>query len=168
MEEFMSQAVEATHTATVAEAGTHDTHRTIGGLRALVPLALLMTAGLIMTAASVYVFLGEKKINVSPSLWMAALDLCRVVTGLYGIFAIVSVVTERRSGSRGGNTFGSVVCGAALIAAAVAGLGLVMVITGLGGITLLFAGGFVVVEALRVSHPEPRRTLGLRRGVSRS
>lgn len=159
----MSQALEATHTATVAEAGTHDTHRTIGGRRALVPLALLMIAGLIMTAASVYVFLGEKKIDVSPSLWMAALDLCRVVTGLFGIFVIVSVVTERRSGSRGGDTFRTLACGAALIAAAAAGLGLVIVVTGLGGITLMFAGGVVVVDALRVSHPGPRRTLGLRR-----
>jgi hypothetical protein len=126
-------------------------------------MALLMDVGLIMIAAPVYVFLGEKKIDVSPSLWSVALDLCRVVTGLFGIVAIVSVVTERRAGSRGGGTVGSVACGAALIAAAVAGLGIVIVLTGLAGVALLYVAGAVVIDAFRASHPKPRRTLGLRR-----
>ncbi|HJS96271.1 MAG TPA: hypothetical protein VJ741_18545 [Solirubrobacteraceae bacterium] len=123
-----------------------------------------MAVGLIMIAASVYVLLGEKKIDVSPSLWRVSLDLCRVVTGLFGILVIVSVVTERRSGSRDGGTFRSVACGAAFIAAAVAGLGLVIAITGLGGFALLYGGGAFFVDEFRASHPGPRRMLRLRRG----
>ncbi len=133
-------------------------------LRTLVPIVVLMALALIMIAAPVYVFLGEKKIDVSPSLWNVALDLCRVVTGLSGILAIVSVVTDGRSGSSGDGTIGSLACGAALIAAGVAGLGLVIVITGLGGLALLCVGGVGALEAFRTSHPEPRRTLALRRG----
>src|SRR5262249_44708351 len=106
---------------------------------------------------------GEKTIYVSPSLWSVAFDVCRVFTGLSGILAIVGVVTDRRSGSRGDGDFGCLAGAAAVIAAAVAGLGIVIAMTGLAGVGLLYAGGAGVVESLRASHPEPRRTLGLRR-----
>jgi hypothetical protein len=118
--------------------------------RPLVSMALLMALALIMIAAPVYVFLGEKRIDVSPSLWHAALDLCRAVTALFGILPIVSVLPARRPRSGDGGTFGSAAGGAALIAAAVAGWGLVLVITGLGGLALLCGGGAVAFEELRL------------------
>jgi hypothetical protein len=165
MEEFMSQADENTHTATVAEAQPQHAHRTLvranpsaphrlmskRSCRTEVRLALLMAFALVMIAAPVYVFLGEKKIDVSPSLWSAALDFCRVVTGLFGIIGIVSVVTERRSGARGDGLVGSVAGGAALIGAAVVGLGLVIVVTALGGAVLLYGAGAIVAGEFRAS-----------------
>jgi hypothetical protein len=161
----MSQTVEGTHTTAVGEVRRHHRHRTgvrtdpgapqpamsERSRRTLVPVVFLMAVAAIMIAAAGYVFLGEKGIAVSPLLWKVAVDLCRVVTDLFGILAIVSVVTGRRSGSSRDGTFGSAACGALLIAAAVAGLGLVIVITGLSGLALLYAGGAGAVEAFRAS-----------------
>jgi hypothetical protein len=126
--------------------------------RTLAPMVLLMAVALIMIAAPVYVLLGEKGIAVSPSLWNVAVDLCRVVTGLFGLLTIVSVVPRRGSGSSGDGTFGSLVSGVVLIAASVVGVGLVIVITGLGGLALLYAGGAVGVQAFRASRLGPRQT----------
>lgn len=169
MEGLMSQANEAIHSAAVGgtrphrrrwtrvrtDAGAHQWAVSWRSCRILVAVVLLIAVALIMIAAPVYVFLGEKKIVVSPALWSVALDVCRVVTGLFGMLGIVSVVTERRSGSSGDGALGSVAGGAVLIVAAVAGLGLVIVITFLGGLVLLVAGGAVAVEAFRASTPEP-------------
>lgn len=150
----MSQAVEGTHTTAVGKARRHRRHRTpvraMGGRnrRNLAVALLLMAVALIMIAAAIYTFLGEK-VAVSPSLWKAAAVLCRVTAGLFGLLAIVSTVTGRRTESGRDGFFGSIVTGVVLIAAAVAGLGLVTVMTGIGGLVLLYAGGAVAVDAFR-------------------
>jgi hypothetical protein len=117
---------------------------------------LLMVVGTVMLAAPVYVLLGEKGIDVSPSLWNTAVGFCRVVTGLFGLLTIVSTVTGRGSEPNRDGAVGSVAAGVVLIAAAVAGLGFVIVITGLGGLALLYAGGSVAVGAFRSRRPEAR------------
>jgi hypothetical protein len=144
MERFMSQAVE----------------RTGHNRRTMSVTTLLMASGAAMLAASVCVLLGEKGIDVSPSVWHTAVAFCRVVTGLVGLLMIGSAVTGRGSGSNRDGAFGSVVAGVLCVAAAVAGVGLVIVITGLGGLVLLFAGGAVAIGVFRSRHPEsePRRT----------
>jgi hypothetical protein len=114
---------------------------------------LLMAVGAVMLAAPVYVLLGEKGIDVSPFLWNTAVAFCRVVAGLFGLLAIVLTVTGRGSESNRDGPFGSVVAGVLLIAAAVAGLGFVIVMTGLGGLALLYAGGAVAVGAFRSGRP---------------
>lgn len=168
----MSQAVEDTHAIASGDARGHRTHRTrvrpgsgarrlaMSRLRrsTLTPIVLLTAVALIMIAAPVYVFLGEKGIAVSSLLWTVALDFCRGLTGLFGLLAIVSAVPRRRSESRGNGILGSVATGVVLIAAAAAGLGLVIVITGLTGLGLLYAGGVVAVDAFRSSRREPART----------
>ena len=60
----------------------------------------------------------------------------------------------RRPEANRDGAFGSVVAGVVLIAAAVAGLGFVIVMTGLGGLALLYAGGSVAVGAFRSRRPE--------------
>ena len=167
----MSQAVEGTHTTPVGKAGRHHRHRTrvridqgahdsaMSGrdCRSLARTASLMAVALIMAAAPVYVLLGEKAIAVSPPLWNLALDLCRITTGLFGLLAVVSTVTGRGADSSRHDTFGSIVAGVVFIAAAVAGLGLVIVVTGLAGLALLYAGGVAAVDACRSQHREPAR-----------
>ena len=133
--------------------------------RSLAPMILLMAVALIMLAAPVYVLLGEKGIAVSPSFWKLAVDLCRGITGLFGILTIVSVVPGRRSGPSGEGALGSLVAGALLIVAAIADLGLTIVITGLAGLGLLFAGGAVVVEAFRATRAEPGQTQDQAEGI---
>ena len=168
----MSQSVNGIHTTAIDDARRHGRHRTrvrsgpgaprraMTGLRrgSLAPTVLLIAAALIMIATPVYVTMGEKGIAVSPSLWKVAIDFCRVVTGLVGLLTIGSAVNERRSVSSGDGTLGSLAGGVVLIAAAVAGLGLVIVMTGLIGLGLLFAGGAVAVDAFRPSRPEPGLT----------
>jgi MFS family permease len=122
--------------------------------RTMTATTLLMAVGATMVAAPVYVLLGEKGIDVSPSLWTTALAFCRAVTGLFGLLAIVSTVTGRGSRPKRDDAFRSVVAGVLFIAAAVAGLGLVIVITGLAGLVLLFASGAGVVGAFRSGRPE--------------
>jgi hypothetical protein len=120
-------------------------------------VTLLMVVALTMLAAPVYTLLGEKGISVSRALWNIAAALCRAVTGLFGLLAVVSVVTGRRSGSSRDDIFGSIAAGVVLIGAAIAGLRLVIVITGLGGLALLFAGGHMAVAAVRSRPPWPLR-----------
>ncbi len=123
--------------------------RTVGAMTLLIAVALTMVA------APVYVLLGTKGIGMSSSLWTIAVALCRVVTGLFGLLAIVSAVTRRGSRPSRDNTLGSVASGVVLIAAAVAGLGLVIVITGFAGLVLLYAGGAQAVDALHSWLPKP-------------
>jgi hypothetical protein len=131
----MSEAVKVTHI-----------RRNRRSLRLVI---LLMTAGLAMLAAAVCVVLGEKGLGVSESLWRVAVDVCRVVTGLLGLLVIQSVAAGRRSQASRRDTFWTVVSGVVFLVAAVAGLRLVIVITGFGGLVLLYAGGAVAVEAFR-------------------
>lgn len=168
----MSQAVGGTHTTAVDTTGRLRGNRTrvrrSRGAResamsgrdwhSLAWMAALMPVAMVMIAASVYVVLGEKGIAGSPSLWSLALDLCRVVTGLFGLFVLVSVVPGRGSDSSRQDIFGSIAGGVVFIAAAVAGLGLVIVVTGLGGLVLLYASGAVAVDAFRCRHREPARS----------
>jgi hypothetical protein len=167
----MFQADEGTHITTIGEARPHHRHwmrvRTDSGARqwavsrhsrrTFAAMVFLVAVALILIAAPVCVFLGEKTNAVSPSLWSVADDVCRVVAGLFGILGIVLVVAERRSGSSGGGDLRTVAGGAALIAAAAAGLGIVIVVTGLGGLAFLYAGGVLAVECFRAPQPEPRR-----------
>lgn len=124
-----------------------------------------MVVGLTLLAAAVYVVLGEKDTSVSPSLWNVAVVLCRVITGLIGLLAIAPAVVRRGAGSSRDYTLGSVATAVVLIAAAVVGLRLVIVITGLGGIGLLYAAGATAVAASRSTRPEPepppRRSQGV-------
>jgi hypothetical protein len=113
--------------------------------RALAPIGLLMAAALTMLAAPEYAFLGENGIDVSPAVWNIAVAFCRVITGVLGLLAIVSAVTGRRSASSRRDTFGSIAGGVVLIAAAIAGLELVLVITGVVGFGLLCVGGAAAV-----------------------
>jgi hypothetical protein len=115
--------------------------------RSLTWMAALMPVAMVMIAAPVYVVLGEKGIADSPSLWNLALDLCRVVTGLFGLIVLVPVAPGRGSDSSRQDIVGSIAGGVVFIAAAVAGLGLVIVVTGLGGVVLLYASGAVVRDA---------------------
>lgn len=124
--------------------------------RTMTVTMLLTAVGAAMLAASVYVLLGEKGIDVSPFRWSAAVDFCRAVTGLFGLLAIMSTVTRRGSGSNRDGKFRSVVAGVLFIAAGVAGFGLVIVITGLAGLGLLYAGGGAAVGAFRSARPGPR------------
>jgi hypothetical protein len=114
-----------------------------------------MVVGLTMLAAAVYVVLGEKDAGVSPSLWNVAAVLCRVITGLFGLLAIAPAVVRRGAGSTRDDTLGSVATAVVLIASAVVGLRLVIVITGLGGIGLLYAAGATALNASRSRPPEP-------------
>jgi hypothetical protein len=119
------------------------------------PMGLLMAAAVTMLAAPVYAFLGEKGIDVSPQVWNIAVAFCRVITGVLGLLAIVSAVTGRRSASSRRDTFGSIAGGVVFIAAAIAGLGLVLVITGVVGFGLLCVGGAAAVNAFRSWRSEP-------------
>jgi hypothetical protein len=173
----MSRAVEGTHTTAVDTAGRQhgDRARVPRGRgaresamsgrdrRSLAWIAALMPVAMVMITAPVYVVLGEKGIAGSPSLWNVALDLCRVVTGLFGLFVLASVVPGRGSDSSRQDIFSSIAAGAVFIAAAVAGLGLVIVVTGLGGLVLVYAGGAVAVDAFRCRHREPARSDLVRR-----
>jgi hypothetical protein len=125
----------------------------------LLRVILLIAAGLSMVAASVLVLLGEKGVGPSESLWNVAVDLCRVVTGLLGLLAIKSAVPERRAESSRQDTFWTVVSGVVFIAAAVAGLRLVIVMTGLAGLVLIYAGGALAVDAFRSRHHGPAPTV---------
>ena len=100
--------------------------------RTLAATILLMVTGVTLLAAAVYVVLGEKEGGVSPSLWNVAVVLCRVITGLFGLLAIAPAVVGRGAGSSRDETLGAVTTAVILIAAAVVGLRLVIVITGLG------------------------------------
>ncbi|HET6866696.1 MAG TPA: hypothetical protein VFH80_12335 [Solirubrobacteraceae bacterium] len=122
--------------------------------RGLALIVSLLAVGLVMIAAPICVFLGEKVIVVSPSLWNLALDLCRVITGLVGLFVLGSALSGRGADSSRHDTFGSIVGGVVLIAGAVLGLGLVIVVTGLGGLVFLYAGGALAVDAFRSGHRE--------------
>jgi hypothetical protein len=167
----MSQAVKGTHTAAVGTTGRHRWRRTRvrtdrGGHESamsgrdrgsVASTALLLAVATIMIAAPACVILGEKGIAVSPSLWNLAVDLCRGITGLFGLLVLVSAVTELGADSSRQDTFGSIVGGVAFIAAAITGLGLVIVVTGLGGLALLYAGVAVAVDAVRFRHREPAR-----------
>jgi hypothetical protein len=131
--------------------------------RTLASTSLLMASGLIMLAAAVYVLLGEQAISAPPALWNVAAAVCRAVTGLFGLLAIVSTLTARASESSRHDTISSVASGVVFIAAAVVGLRLVIVITGLGGLALLFAGGTVAVDAFRSRHREPSGEIDVHR-----
>ncbi|MGN6871932.1 MAG: hypothetical protein ACTHMY_26370 [Solirubrobacteraceae bacterium] len=122
--------------------------------RGLALIASLLAIGMVMIAAPICVILGEKAIVVSPALWNLSADVCRVITGLVGLFVLVSAVRGRGSDSSRHDTFGSIVGGVVLIAGAVAGLGLVIVVTGLGGLAFLYAGGALAVDAFRSGHRE--------------
>lgn len=162
----MSQAVEGTHTTAVGRTRRHRRGRTrvrsdrgahqwvMGGrdVRGLALIASLLAGGLVMIAAPICVQLGEKASVVSPSLWNLSVDSCRVITGLVGLFVLVSAVRGRGADYSDHGTFGSIVVGVVLMAGAVAGLGLVIVVTGLGGLMLLYAGGTLAVDALRSGH----------------
>lgn len=168
----MSQAVESTHTTAVDTTERQHGNRTRvrrgrglresamsgGDRRSLAWMAALMPVAMVMIAAPVYVVLGEKGIAGSPSLWNIALDMCRVVTGLFGLFVLVSVVSGRGSDSSREDIFGSIAGVVVFIAAAVVGLGLVIVVTGFGGLVLLYASGAVAVDAFRFRHREPARS----------
>lgn len=132
MEGLMAEAVKVTHI-----------RRNRRSLRLVI---LLMAAGLAMLAAAVCVVLGEKGLGVSESLWSVAVDVCRVVTGLLGLLVIKSVAPGRRSEASWRDTFWTVVSGLVFIVAAVAGLRLVIAITGFGGLLLLYAGGAAAVH----------------------
>jgi hypothetical protein len=137
----MSEAVEVTH---------------IRHSRRGLPLGtVLIAAGLTMVAAAVLVVLGQKGVVISESLWNVAVDVCRVVTGLVGLLAVESAVLGRGSESSRGDTFWNVVIGVVFIAAAVAGLRFVIVMTGLVGLVPLYAGGALAVDAFRSRLPEP-------------
>lgn len=165
----MSQAVEGTHTTPVGTTGRHRWHRTrvrtdrgthesamSGRDRGSVAwIAALLAVATIMIAAPACVILGEKGVAVSPSLLNLAVDLCRLVTGLFGLLVLVSAVTGRGSDSSRQEAFRSIVGGVAFIAAAIAALGLVIVVTGLGGLALLYAGAALAADALRIRHREP-------------
>lgn len=167
----MFHAIEGTHTTAVVKARRHHGHptrvRTDQGaleraasgrdLRGLALTAALMAVALVMTAAPVCVILGEKGVAVSPSLWNVAVDLCRIITGLFGLLAVISSVRGRGSDSSRHDTLGSIASGAVLVVAAVAGLGLVIVITGLTGVVLLYVSGVAVADAFRPRHREPAR-----------
>lgn len=168
----MPQVVEGTHTTAVDTAGRRHGNRTrvrrgrgardsaMGGRdwRSVAWMASLMPVAVVMIAASVYVVLGEKGIAGSPSLWNLAVNVCRVVTGVFGLLVLVSVVPGRGSDSSRQDIFGSLAGGAVFIAAAVAALGLVIVVTGLGGLVLLYASGAVAVDAFRARRREPARS----------
>jgi hypothetical protein len=79
--------------------------------RTMTATTLLMAVRATMVAAPVYVLLGEKGIDVSPSLWNTSLAFCRAVTGLFGLLAIVSTVTGRGSRPKRDDAFRSVVAG---------------------------------------------------------
>ena len=165
----MSQAVEGTQTTAVDATGRQHgnwprVRRGRGAReaamsgrdrRSLAWMTALMPVAMVMIAAPVYVELGEKGIAGSPSLWNLALDLCRVVTGLFGLFVLVAVVPGGGSDSNRQDIFRSIAGGVVSIAAAVAGLGLVVVVTGLGGLVLLYASGAVALDELRCRHREP-------------
>ena len=162
----MSQAVEGTHTTAVGRTRRHRRRRTrvrsgrgahqwvMSGRdrRGLALIVSLLAVGLVMIAAPICVVLGEKAIVVSPSLWNLSVDSCRVITGLVGLFVLVSAVSARGADDSRHGTFGSIVGGVVLIAGAVAGLGLVIAVTGLGGLAFLYAGGGLAVDALRSGH----------------
>lgn len=104
----MSQAVEGTYTTAVDTTGRQHGNRTrvrrgrraresamsARDRRSLVWMAALMPVAMVMIAAPVYVVLGEKGIAGSPSLWNLALDVCRVITGLFGLFVLGSVCRD--------------------------------------------------------------------------
>ena len=167
----MSQAVEGTHSTAVSKARRHHRHPTLARTdqrahefaassrdgRSLAGTASLMAVALIMTAAPVYVLLAVKGIADAPPLWNLALDLCRVITALFGLLAIVSTVPGRSAGSSCQDILGSIIAGVVFIAAAVVGLGLVLVVTGLAGLALLYASAVAAADAFRSQHREPAR-----------
>ena len=118
-------------------------------------VTVLMAAGLAMIAAAVCVILGEKGVGVSESLWTVAVDVCRVVTGLLGLLVIKGAVPGRHSEASRHDTFWAVASGLLFIGAALAGFRLVIVMTGLGGLVLLYAGGAEAVDAFRSRPLEP-------------
>jgi len=109
----------------------------------------LMATGLAMFAAAVCVVLGEEGVRLSEPLWNVSVDVCRAVTGLLGLLMIKSLASGRRLESSRMDTFWTVVSGVLFIVAAVVGLGLVIVMTGVVGLVLLYAGGTVAVEEVR-------------------
>lgn len=141
MEGLMAEAVKVTHI-----------RRNRRSLRLVI---LLMAAGLAMLAAAVCVVLGEKGLGVSESLWSVAVDVCRVVTGLLGLLVIKGAVPGRHSEASRHDTFWAVASGLLFIGAALAGFRLVIVMTGLGGLVLLYAGGAEAVDAFRSRPLEP-------------
>lgn len=107
---------------------------------------MFLLAGLGMISAVVIVILGEKTSGISLPVWNVALIACQGVTGLLGLRVLVSSLIARGSKSSLRERLSTMATGGVLVAAAVAGVGLVLVVTGLFGLRLTLTG----VSAVRV------------------
>ena len=128
----------------------------IGGKRSwsrsgLSVLVLLVAMG--VTASALIVFLAEKGVRISDSVGLVALRVCQVTTGMLGLAVFVGAVLGALRPPRGpfGQTVGAFFVSLLFVGAAVAGLGLVIVLTGLVGLGVLWAAAKEIFD--QIAHP---------------